>query len=73
MFQGNSGEIRQCFDDKLKESLLLVGHNVMTTSMKAPVFPYTSLGIRLPILSLLIENIGRVYTFEVEVSLVYLR
>lgn len=48
--------------------LEIMGTNVSTIFISAPKDPKQSLGIKLPFLVLLIKNMHKYFTFEVQVS-----
>lgn len=63
-----NGHIKRITDPCIRSvTLEIIGNNVSTTYISCPVCPYTSLGIRLPFLVLVVKNLKRYFTFEVEV------
>jgi len=63
-----NGHIKRITDPCIRSvTLEIIGNNVSTTYINCPVCPYTSLGIRLPFLVLVVKNLKRYFTFEVEV------
>ena len=64
-----NGHIKRITDPDIRSlTLEIIGNNVSTTFISCPTCPYDSLGIRLPFLVLVVKNLKRYFTFEVEVS-----
>ena len=51
----------------LPSSLLLFGHHPSTTFITCPADPKATLGIKLPFLVMIIKNLKKYFTFEVQV------
>lgn len=62
------GHVTRVLDDTLRSSAVeLDGANVATTSATCPADPRAELGVSLPILTLLLKNVGRYVSFEITV------
>lgn len=62
------GHITRVTDEDIQSSVLEVaGENVATTFITCPADPAKTLGIRLPFLVLLVKNLDRYFSFEVQV------
>lgn len=60
------GRVARVLDDALRSSVIeLDGANCATTSATCPADPRAELGVRLPVLSLLLKPLGRFLSFEV--------
>jgi hypothetical protein len=63
-----NGHIKRITDPDIRSlTLEIVGNNVSTTYISCPTCPHDSLGIRLPFLVLVVKNLKRYFSFEVEV------
>lgn len=62
------GHVTRVLDDTLRSSAVeLDGANVATTAATCPADPRSELGVTLPILTLLLKNVGRYVSFEATV------
>ncbi|XP_028128146.1 fibrous sheath CABYR-binding protein-like [Diabrotica virgifera virgifera] len=66
--QVKNGHIRRIMDDDVKSLVLEIsGTNVATTYITCPIKPRASLGIRLPFLIMIIKNMKKYFTFEIQI------
>lgn len=64
-----NGHAKRVTDEELKlMSFELMGANVATTYMVAPKCPCPSLGVKLPFLVLLVKNLKKFFSFEIQVK-----
>ena len=63
-----NGHIKRITDNDIKSSVLeIMGNNVSTTFISAPQNQKKTLGIKLPFLVMVIKNLKKYFTFEVQV------
>ena len=63
-----NGHIKRITDNDIKSSVLeIMGNNVSTTYISAPLNKKKTLGIKLPFLVMVIKNLKKYFTFEVQV------
>lgn len=63
-----NGHIKRITDNDIQSLVLeIVGTNVSTTYITCPADPKKTLGIKLPFLVMIIKNLKKYYTFEVQV------
>jgi hypothetical protein len=68
MFQVKNGHIRRVVDDEVRSLVLEIsGTNVATTYITCPIKPRLSLGIKLPFLVMIIKNMKKYFTFEIQI------
>ncbi|XP_060518029.1 variable charge X-linked protein 3B-like isoform X2 [Cylas formicarius] len=66
--QVKNGHIRRIIDDEVKSLVLDIGGtNVATTYITCPIKARASLGIRLPYLVMIIKNMKKYFTFEIQI------
>lgn len=66
-----NGHIKRITDNDIQSLVLeIVGTNVSTTYITCPADPKKTLGIKLPFLVMIIKNLKKYFTFEVQVSLI---
>lgn len=64
-----NGHIKRITDGDIQSLVLeIVGTNVSTTYITCPADPKKTLGIKLPFLVMIIKNLKKYFTFEVQVS-----
>lgn len=64
-----NGHIKRITDNDIQSLVLeIVGTNVSTTFITCPADPKKTLGIKLPFLVMIIKNLKKYFTFEVQVS-----
>jgi hypothetical protein len=64
-----NGHIKRITDNDIQSLVLeLVGTNVTTTYITCPAEPKQTLGIKLPFLVMIIKNLKKYFTFEVQVQ-----
>ncbi|XP_073356619.1 cilia- and flagella-associated protein 20 isoform X1 [Aegilops tauschii subsp. strangulata] len=62
------GHIKRPQDEDIKSNVLeIVGTNVQSTYITCPADPAATLGIKLPFLALVVKNLKKYFTFEVQV------
>lgn len=63
-----NGHIKRITDNDIQSLVLeIVGTNVSTTFITCPADPKKTLGIKLPFLVMIIKNMKKYFTFEVQV------
>lgn len=63
-----NGHIKRITDQDIQSSVLeIMGTNVSTSYIVAPNNPKQTLGIKLPFLVMIIKNLNKYFTFEVQV------
>lgn len=66
--QTREGHCKRIMDEDLNSTVLeLLGTNVSTCKITTPIEPYKSLGIKLPFLTIIVKNMQKYSTFEIEV------
>ncbi|KAJ8971692.1 hypothetical protein NQ317_015698 [Molorchus minor] len=66
--QVKNGHIRRVVDDEVKSLVLEIsGTNVATTYITCPIQPRASLGVKLPFLVMVIKNMKKYFTFEIQI------
>jgi hypothetical protein len=68
LLQVRNGHIKRITDNEIQSLVLeIVGTNVSTTYVTCPADPKKTLGIKLPFLVMIIKNLKKYFTFEVQV------
>ncbi len=68
ILQVRNGHIKRITDNEIQSLVLeIVGTNVSTTYITCPADPKKTLGIKLPFLVMIIKNLKKYFTFEVQV------
>ena len=63
-----NGHIKRITDNDIQSSVLeIIGTNVSTTYITCPAQANRTLGIKLPFLVMIIKNLKKYFTFEVQV------
>ncbi|KAG8226404.1 hypothetical protein J437_LFUL011942 [Ladona fulva] len=63
-----NGHIKRVTDEDIRSLVLdIIGRNVATTFIVCPADPKVSLGIKLPFLVMIIKNLKKYFSFEVQV------
>lgn len=63
-----NGRIKRITDNDCKSLVLeIMGLNVATCFITAPAYPSCSLGIKLPFLSIIVKNMQKYFSFEVQI------
>ncbi|CAL8073568.1 unnamed protein product [Calicophoron daubneyi] len=63
-----NGQIKRITDNDIQSLVLeLLGSNVASTYISCPADPRKSLGIKLPFLVLIVKNLKKYFTFEIQV------
>lgn len=66
--QVKNGHIRRIIDDEVKSLVLEIsGSNVATTFVNCPILPRASLGIKLPFFVMVVKNMKKYFTFEIQI------
>ena len=64
-----NGHIKRITDNEIQSLVLeIVGSNVRTAYITCPGDPQKTLGIKLPFLVLIVKNLKKYFTFEIQVS-----
>lgn len=67
-FAVRNGHIKRITDNDIQSVVIeLIGTNVSTCYLSCPADPKKTLGIKLPFLVMIIKNLKKYFTFEVEV------
>jgi hypothetical protein len=65
-----NGHIKRITDPDIQSFVLeIVGSNVSTTYITCPADPHKTLGIKLPYLVMIVKNMKKYFTFEVQVRI----
>ncbi|KPM06261.1 DUF667 domain containing protein [Sarcoptes scabiei] len=63
-----NGSIKRITDNEIQSLVIeITGSNVATTYITCPSIPRSGLGIKLPFLILIVKNLQRFFSFEVEI------
>ncbi|KAG0480898.1 hypothetical protein HPP92_011470 [Vanilla planifolia] len=63
-----NGQIKRPHDEDIQSSVLeIVGSNVQSTYITCPADPAATLGIKLPFLVMIVKNLKKYFTFEIQV------
>jgi hypothetical protein len=63
-----NGHIKRVTDEDIQSSVLeIISTNVSTTYITCPADPAKTLGIKLPFLVMIVKNLNKYFTFEVQV------
>lgn len=63
-----NGHVKRCADEDIQSSVLeIMGTNVSSNYITCPADPRLTLGIKLPILVMIIKNMKNYFTFEVQI------
>lgn len=63
-----NGQVKRLQDDDVQSNVLeLVGSNVQSTFITCPADPTATLGIKLPFLVMIVKNMKKYFTFEIQV------
>ncbi|CAB1419305.1 unnamed protein product [Pleuronectes platessa] len=66
--QVKNGRVERITDEDINSSVLeVIGLNVCTTFITCPADPKSTLGIKLPFMVMIIKNLKKYFTFEVQV------
>lgn len=66
--QTRDGHSKRIIDEDLKSSALeLLGSNVSTCSITTPIHPHRSLAIKMPFITIIMKNLQKYCTFEIEI------
>ncbi|KAM7268741.1 hypothetical protein ACFE04_010907 [Oxalis oulophora] len=64
----SDGHIKRPHDDDIQSNVLeIVGSNVQSTYITCPVDPAATLGIKLPFLVIIVKNLKKYFTFEIQI------
>jgi hypothetical protein len=68
-FKVRNGHIKRITDNDIQSLVLeIISSNVSVTFITCPCDPKKTLGIKLPFLVMIIKNLKKYFTFEVQVS-----
>ncbi|KAK4414279.1 Cilia- and flagella-associated protein 20 [Sesamum alatum] len=63
-----NGQVKRLQDDDIQSNVLeIVGSNVQSTYITCPADPTATLGIKLPFLVMIVKNMKKYFTFEIQV------
>jgi hypothetical protein len=63
-----NGQIKRVLDDDIQSNVLeILGSNVQSSYITCPVDPAATLGIKLPFLVLIVKNLKKYFTFEIQI------
>ncbi|KAJ9557973.1 hypothetical protein OSB04_012587 [Centaurea solstitialis] len=63
-----NGQVKRTQDDDIQSNILeIVGTNVQSTYITCPADPAATLGIKLPFLVMIVKNVKKYFTFEIQV------
>lgn len=63
-----NGQIKRLQDEDIQSNVLeIVGPNVNTTYITCPADPAATLGIKLPFLVMIVKNLKKYFTFEIQI------
>ncbi|KAK3025310.1 hypothetical protein RJ639_044441 [Escallonia herrerae] len=63
-----NGQVKRMQDDDIQSNVLeIVGSNVQSTYITCPADPAATLGIKLPFLVMIVKNVKKYFTFEIQV------
>ncbi len=63
-----NGSIKRITDNEIQSLVIeMIGANVATTYITCPPQPRASLGIKLPFLVIIVKNLKKYFSFEVEI------
>lgn len=66
----HNGHIKRITDNDIQSLVLeIIGTNVSTTYITCPADPKKTLGIKLPYLVMIVKNMKKYFTFEVQVNI----
>nr|VZI42518.1 unnamed protein product [Spirometra erinaceieuropaei] len=64
-----NGHIKRITDNDIQSLVLeVVGNNISTTFISCPADPSKALGIKLPFLVLIVKNLNKYFSFEVQIQ-----
>ena len=62
------GHIKRLQDEDIQSNVLeIIGSNIQSTYITCPADPATTLGIKLPFLVIIVKNLKKYFTFEIQV------
>ena len=63
-----NGQVKRTHDEDIQSNILeIVGTNVQSTYITCPADPSATLGIKLPFLVMIVKNVKKYFTFEIQV------
>ncbi|RCN26240.1 hypothetical protein ANCCAN_28034 [Ancylostoma caninum] len=69
MLQVKNGHIKRVTDDEIQSLIIeIIGANVSTSYISCPHDPKKTLGIKLPYFVMVVKNLKKYFTFEVQVD-----
>ncbi|KAJ7004988.1 cilia- and flagella-associated protein 20 [Populus alba x Populus x berolinensis] len=64
----SNGHIKRLHDEDIQSNVLeIVGSNIQSTYITCPADPGATLGIKLPFLVMIVKNVKKYFTFEIQV------
>ncbi|KAD3336788.1 hypothetical protein E3N88_32307 [Mikania micrantha] len=66
--QAVNGQVKRVHDEDIQSNILeIVGTNVPSTYITCPADPAATLGIKLPFLVMIVKNVSKYFSFEIQV------
>ncbi|KAK9068857.1 hypothetical protein SSX86_012973 [Deinandra increscens subsp. villosa] len=63
-----NGQVKRIHDEDIQSNILeIVGTNIPSTYITCPADPAATLGIKLPFLVMIVKNVNKYFTFEIQV------
>ncbi|EOY22246.1 Uncharacterized protein TCM_014470 isoform 2, partial [Theobroma cacao] len=63
-----NGHVKRPHDEDIQSNVLeIIGSNVQSTYITCPVDPAATLGIKLPFLVMIVKNLKKYFTFEIQI------
>ncbi|KAI7757962.1 LOW QUALITY PROTEIN: hypothetical protein M8C21_018683, partial [Ambrosia artemisiifolia] len=63
-----NGQVKRVHDEDIQSNVLeIVGTNIPSTYITCPADPAATLGIKLPFLVMIVKNVNKYFTFEIQV------
>lgn len=64
----SNGHIKRPMDEDIQSNVLeIVGSNIQSTYITCPADPAATLGIKLPFLVIIVKNLKKYFTFEIQI------
>ncbi|KAF2300847.1 hypothetical protein GH714_017784 [Hevea brasiliensis] len=64
----SNGHVKRPHDEDIQSNVLeIIGSNIQSTYITCPVDPAATLGIKLPFLVMIVKNLKKYFTFEIQV------
>uniref|UniRef100_A0A7C8Z8W6 CFA20 domain-containing protein n=1 Tax=Opuntia streptacantha TaxID=393608 RepID=A0A7C8Z8W6_OPUST len=64
----SNGHVKRPLDEDIQSNVLeIVGSNIQSTYITCPADPSATLGIKLPFLVMIVKNLKKYFTFEIQI------